>query len=280
MDFSQPIFIAAWAGAISFVWVLFDRAEKVTSPEAKEAASRWLRNLSVDLPERWPSQFALLFDRIFGERHLSFKCFFRSCIASAISVAILFLIYISIHYREFSSYTDSDKTVMLLAIGSLMAILNFVPDYISLLETRIIIKWMSRAHKSSRLAIFFVFDFIITGLIIIVALSILLLFIFWAESISDHEKVLRILGYSFLFRKAGPYTPYTFGIFIYSTYFTSVWIWLYVISGILVRGTASFGSLFKWLKKVLDIENQPFRSIGFVSMFVVSLGFLVALFFR
>lgn len=275
MNFSQASFIAAWIGSISFVWVLFDRAEKVTSAEAKESASRWLRNLSVDLPERWPSQFALLFDRIFGERHLSFKCFFRSCIASAISIAILSLICISIRYREFSSATD--KAFMLAKIGIVMAMLNFVLDYISLLETRIIIKWMSRAHKSSRLAIFLVLDFIITGLIFIVAFLILALV---GGAISYPEWLISTLKNGFLFREGGEGEVITLGIFIYSTYFTSVWIWLYVISGILVRGTASFGSLFKWLKKVLDMENQPFRSIGFVSMFLVSLGFLVALFFR
>ena len=62
-----------------------------------------------------------------------------------------------------------------------------------------------------------------------------------------------------------------------STFFTSVWLWLYaasvLVSRILVRMSGGVG----FLLKVTDVEHHPFRSMGFTSVALVSFLFLVAL---
>src|SRR4051794_10741672 len=60
----------------------------------KEIA-RWLRMKHLETgivageAVNWPDTFAKVFDRVFGEKHLSWKCFGRSCIATFVSLVII-----------------------------------------------------------------------------------------------------------------------------------------------------------------------------------------------
>ena len=50
--------------------------------------------MGADLPEElpnWPSMFVALFDRVFTEKHLSWRCFRRSSVASVATVLVIFL---------------------------------------------------------------------------------------------------------------------------------------------------------------------------------------------
>ncbi len=55
-----------------------------------------------------------------------------------------------------------------------------------------------------------------------------------------------------------------------STFFTSIWLWLYVLSipfsRVLLRMSGGVG----FLLRVADGERQPFRSMGFVSVIIAS----------
>ena len=72
----------------------------------------------------------------------------------------------------------------------------------------------------------------------------------------------------------------SFGIFFYSTFFTSAWIWLYALSGLALKTAQHIGLGINCLKNILDIENKPIRSMGIVTIVLVSLLFLVIPFFR
>ena len=67
----------------------------------------------------------------------------------------------------------------------------------------------------------------------------------------------------------------TLGIFFYSTFFTSVWVWLYAFSGLVVKLAGYLGIGFNRLKWFLDIENKPLHSLGIISMLLVTLLYLV-----
>ncbi len=75
MEFSIPPFlayVAAWGATIAGIGYLFEKAEDTVTGETQQAISRWLRNLSpVGALSNWPAMFAAVFDRVFGERHLS-----------------------------------------------------------------------------------------------------------------------------------------------------------------------------------------------------------------
>ena len=68
-----------------------------------------------------------------------------------------------------------------------------------------------------------------------------------------------------------------FGVFFYSAFLTSVWLWLYAVSVVLARSLVRAGRGVGFLLKLTDVENHPFRSMGFTSVVLVSLMFLAGL---
>ena len=81
---------------IGGIWALFDRAEKVVHPKIRERLSDWLTSKTPIQIADWPGMFASVFDRVFGEKHLSWKCFRRSAIVSLLSTGIMCLVLFSV----------------------------------------------------------------------------------------------------------------------------------------------------------------------------------------
>jgi hypothetical protein len=55
------------------------------------------------------------------------------------------------------------------------------------------------------------------------------------------------------------------GIFLWTTYLTSIWLWLFVASGVFVRTLSSFERISNFLKIHLNLEEKPISSMGFVA---------------
>jgi len=125
----------------SGIWKLFESIETVVSPEAKESTSKWLAQLSLeDHFTSWAKIFSGVFDHIFGTRHPSRRCFRRSSIASLIAVLVMTLFWAYLRTEEFMAFIDEDGTVVgILVIFITSVILNLVPDYLSLLESRYVL---------------------------------------------------------------------------------------------------------------------------------------------
>jgi len=68
-----------------------------------------------------------------------------------------------------------------------------------------------------------------------------------------------------------------FGLFFYSAFFTSAWLWLYASSVLLSRLLLRMNNGVGFLIRVTDVERQPFRSMGFVSVIIVSVLFVLGL---
>jgi len=68
-------------------------------------------------------------------------------------------------------------------------------------------------------------------------------------------------------------------LYFYSTFFTSVWVWLYALSGTMVKIANYLGIGIEYFKRFLDIDKNPFLCIGVVSIIIVSLIYLVVLVF-
>ncbi len=66
-----------------------------------------------------------------------------------------------------------------------------------------------------------------------------------------------------------------FGVWIYSTFLTSVWLWLYALSGFLVKTIARSRKGLHFLQEHLNIEEHPLRSMGFVLMLLVTVVYVV-----
>lgn len=257
------------------MWALFDRADKALKDEAKDSISKWLLGLGPsEGNQKWPGQFIQIFDSVFGERHLSWKCFFRSCVASYFAITIMLLVYIGIHGTgEFVSSTGQINWIFFADIYFAGGMLNLLPDYVSLLETRFVLHRMKSCKPFPKIVIFLCLDLVISSLLIVWSFLVFLILISPDEIFSAKFNIefadWIINGISF----SGENGP--LGIFIYSTFFTSVWLWLYGLSGFLLKTSQRMGRAFDGLKNILDFENKPLPSLGLVSNFITLFFYIV-----
>ena len=254
--------------AAQAVWFLFKTAESVAQDEVRTAITRWLRNLDPDqVMKSWPQTFLSMFDSIFGKRHLSWRCIWRSCVASMAGVMVLMLVWATLRFDEIEfiiNMVDPVPFFIMVIVSPL--ILNAVPDYVSLCETRFVLRWMSCKPSSSWIVLLLILDAVVTGLIFCLGAVVLILIVSGGPISKAIKILLGLLLPGLRLSSENGTTP--FGIFFYSTYFTSVWVWLYVLSGGVIR---TLGLGVRVLQKFLDIDNAPIRAIGFVASCIVAI---------
>ena len=83
-NLSSPATQFAFGGALFYgIQRFFREVEEKLNEDTKLEIAIWLVGVRVGpAVEAWPATFARVFDRVFGSKHLSFKCFFRSTVAS------------------------------------------------------------------------------------------------------------------------------------------------------------------------------------------------------
>lgn len=281
-------YLLAWTTVICGVIALFSYAESVTKLEAKRKVARWLQNLQIEGSlSNWPAQFGAVFDGVFGKRHFSLRCFWRSCVASIISVAVMVTLMKSL-----------SPAGILPGLGSIVyffVVWNLFPDYLSLLETRYVIKWLSKKDSRIVVLVLLIVDFIITSLIWQVwFISSTVVYMYVVLNILGSEPYYPFWGlysglvgtwmeniwyvlYRILFLPIDqryPHSMFATAMF-YSTFFTSVWVWLYVCSGLVVKLINWIGISVGILKGYLDIEKKPILCIGFFACLLITILFLV-----
>jgi hypothetical protein len=69
---------------------------------------------------------------------------------------------------------------------------------------------------------------------------------------------------------------FTFWLWVYPAFFTSIWLWLYAGSGFLLKAARRFDAVVNFMSKHMDIEHKPLQSIGLVSGVVVVLTYWIA----
>lgn len=151
-----------------------------------------------------------------------------------------------------------------LLLGFLL--LNPVADYVSVFETRLILGWMHRQEQPALVAALAVIDLILTTAIVVVVYLVL-----WAALLGiGHERVLDAILDGALLRGADA----LLGVYVYTTFVTSIWIWLYVLAEFAFR-------LFPGFQRTFPIQERPFQSVGFVvSVFSIGVFLVVGILAR
>lgn len=65
------------------------------------------------------------------------------------------------------------------------------------------------------------------------------------------------------------------GLFFYTTFSTSLWLWLFTLGGALLRLTDRVGNSWSAMKDRSDIDSNPYQSLGYAAMLLVTLVFFV-----
>jgi hypothetical protein len=260
------------------VFGFFKIVESVLNEDTKLEIAVWLVGVEVGQKvEPWPETFARMFDRVFGTKHLSWKCFLRSSLASCIAIGLTLLVTFAIHERNW--YVAKN----IIQVGNLwfaMVVLaaNVIPDYLSLLETRFLLSFVHRSSSSiDQLGILAV-DFIITLYIALVSvtygLSTVLASTFNGLSgaaLLNPKVLLSAFQPSELVLSARMLTePGVASLWFFPAFFTSIWLWLYAGSGLLLRAARRFDVGFQWFNRRFDIERKPLQSIGLVAGVLVA----------
>jgi len=141
-----------------------------------------------------------IFDNVFGKKHLSIKCLARSALFSLIAVCIVFLVVLPSfktlpnieqrwaekleeslldeekkglteeEIRTFDEWKASQKTLAkpyaMLRVFIFALLINLLVDYISLMETRCIIRAMSLVRGFPNLFFYFLGDLLLSGFIV------------------------------------------------------------------------------------------------------------------
>jgi hypothetical protein len=154
---SPPGQLAAGGVLAGIVWKFFERVEAVLTDETKLEIAIWLVGVKLLGPkvEPWPETFAKLFDRVFGTKHLSWKCFFRSCVATVISCIIC-------SFLAYKVLWDATLTLVVMQTGR-AAVPLLLFDYLSLLESRYVLRLMRRWRSVVAIALLLLLDFGVTG---------------------------------------------------------------------------------------------------------------------
>lgn len=78
-------------------------------------------------------------------------------------------------------------------------------------------------------------------------------------------------------RMSGRPTVVREGVWLYSTLFTSSWLWIYVLSSrVLLLGQRT-GGAWEWFRQHIAIDTRPFAAIGLIGMIILTVVYLIAL---
>lgn len=284
---SPPGQIAAGGLLAGIVWKFFERVDAVLSDQTKFEIAVWLvgRKKISPVIQSWPETFANVFDRVFGIKHLSWRCFHRSAIASVGSLTIAGLCCFFLNPSLFHTMTSMFRLHWLIWAG-IVVVANILPDYLSLLESRYALSKMRQSDPSvgrmrwASIAVVFV------------SLDIVITF-FLAALASELARGLWDLAYSGILLPQAARKGKDWGalanlqqaiinmmlipqlgarswLWIYPAFFTSIWVWLYAGSGFLLRAARRFDIGFAWFNRKFDIEKHPLSAIGLVAGAIVA----------
>jgi hypothetical protein len=278
-------FFGTWVAVCGGIMGLFREGEKVMSAESRAAVSDWL--LQENFAARhsnWPGTFVALFDALFTKEHLSWTCFRRSAFTSVLVVTVLFAGFAAFGLITLPS-TLADFAEIALLLGIPVA-LNIVIDYVSLFETRWVLGQMSATDHSTEHVGYLGVDLILTGLCVILPVSVLQIFglgvmtefsvwtaAFWYQLGSAFVNMMEL--FVTITAEGLGEIPRVMSVMLFSTMFTSVWVWLYAVAGGVLRIFRPVLESLDWVRRHLDVEARPLHAMGMLLALLISLGFAV-----
>lgn len=293
---------------------LFAFTQKIVTKEFSREFALQFKNFDLLLwIKSWPKVSKDAFDSIFGENHLTWKCFFRSCISSFSFLLIVTSAYFFLQPEDtiinylkgiirtlsktdspYSSLIFGHNIYYIIMMGVLIISMNLLIDYLSLIETRVVLSKISRTDRVYTIFVFLILDIIFTALIffflgyLIYILSFVLVYFLGNfvgknlidlapnKTLSDFLWHLTKTWWTINIVKLNTTLPAPYNIsglercsywVYYTTFMTSFWIWCFAFSSIIYKVTEKFlGPFWDFLKvRFLNIDEQPFMVLAWLS---------------
>jgi hypothetical protein len=261
LDYLSSIFHSIWfqagagLGIIYAVYQPFKIVDENLSAEAStQVAGLLLREPSND-KKRWPDTISTIFEQLFGKSQLSWKCASRSALITCTCVLV-----IAPWYLLSRTATPIDRDFILYAIP--ISILVFlVPHYICILATRTCIDIMKR-YPPLVIAVLLLLTATFFDYLIVVAVGI-----FGPDAVERFLDVNQV-------HSSEPFAGLTRSIdqgiglmraSMVAASASAVWLWLFVVSGLVFRTVRISRVGFGRLGGALDVKNKPLATLGLVA---------------
>lgn len=271
MELPAPIvYLGACLGVAGGFYGLFAAAEDAIAKSKRDSIAKLVRKAQFDdIKFNWKSTFGDIFDGVFSDKHWSWRCFWRSSLSSLLAVIALTLVWVStdpVGVENTTKWLTKPEVVLILLSP---VIFNLLPDYLSLLETRFVLKKLGGpGHNFAFIVLDLVFTFLIATVTFFLGVFILSSLedgrLDWTSFILSSEVFFSEV---LVFRSRVIDIPIS--VFFYSTFLTSIWIWLYICGVGVLRALQTLGRSTRFLHAVLDIDKKPLKSIGFVTMILI-----------
>jgi len=282
-------FLGTWITIIVGLVSLFQKGGEAMTAQSQDLVRDWLlRTDRSDQLSNWPDSFKSLFDAVFTEHHFSWTCFYRSALASAIVVTVFLLGMVGFGATTLRDIAleapDSIFIGFLLGIG-LVVVVNSVLDYISLFQTRRVIEYMARTSSTAAHFGLLILDAILTAGILVLGIGGTQVTLVTLGGGLEDTTILRAL---FIIMPEILYNLVVEGgnalrAMVFSTFLTSIWIWLYAIAGVAMRSTVPLFRGVDWMSEFFDVEDRPVQALGLMlavlttGVFLVSAPFVLSL---
>lgn len=288
MDFWTSL--AGYLTICGMLWAGFVYTEGLLKPETLTSISAWLRRKdTLAIVKSWPTAFIEAFDKLFGVKlyfqQLRMPSFLRSTLASTIFIcALTFLFYYQVvegdlriinsnidklksDYPDREDFLEAFRLIYKIQIyGWIIGgiVYNFAIDYLSLIGTRAILNRMTQVRGIGFYILWLLFDLIAKtclafgGFLLTFKTRNYFLEEQFGKTIfsilgSPEQTVQGFLG---ILRSISFSGFSLYGVFIFSTFLTSLWVWIFLLVGLLVRISYQIGSV----KVFLDTHFQLKKS--------------------
>lgn len=284
--------LVACVSIVAFVVGLFLFGDRLLARDRRRELGGWLIDeLPADARvDALPKGFIDWFDQLFRTREvrlgglrLHLPRFWRSALASFLALVAAFVVWLA-NKGGFSEPPSSGTNVTLLLVlyGGATVVTNIIPDYLSLVESRFVLGRMSRTRSLLGKLAWLAVDALATCTIVFAFLwgsGWLLLGLVpdeaaYAVGCIDRETLdfgrmldITVAGLTFS-TPPGTLNYDVSGIYMFSSFFTSFWVWLYLGSSLLVRVAQLVPGLREFLRRACRVHDYPLRVLAVVSGFV------------
>lgn len=267
MEMIDQLFSSTWGFAIIWfgaMWALIGFVRKVSKdadddldPEKRKSFGEDLVRMTARDLDSWIPEFTEVFDRFFGKKHLRWRCFYRSSLISMFTFVVLTTMLLLIEYDP--EETLAEFLLFVLSAVVFAALFNVFVDYLSLLETRILLN--TRMPLSLKILVDVILTFLLTLAWISFPIWVLeelggylqsVIYVWDAFTGTGNENVTEIVR-----------------VMIGTAFSTSIWLWLHGLAQFTIRILSTMAFIINWL----NVKEKPLRAIGTtINIYVLLLG--------
>ncbi len=285
--------LVACSAVVGFVVVLFLLGDRWLGRESRRELGNWLIDdaRAEQRVDALPRAFIEWFDGLFRVRKISvprwlggeipLPNFWRSALASFLALVAAFVVWLANKgaLAQPDQAVGANTGLLLFMYGSATVLTNIIPDYFSLVESRWVLGRMTETRSLLGKLAWLAVDVVATSAIVFGFLWVsgwLLLPLVPQEHAYavgclsrenyDFARMLDIAIAGLTFSTPPGTLNYDVsGIYIYSSFFTSFWVWLYLGSSLLVRVAQFIPGLREFLRRACKVQDYPLRVLAVVS---------------